>query len=262
MDLMQPRVLQTGAGCDGPSTLVAPFNSDDRVPPYVGVMFEVYARQSLEILTLELDVIRNATDLSVEVYSKDGSFDDFMNVPEAWTLASSTQGIPFRENGAVLIPVTEFDSISMQRGETRSIYITMKGAFLDHTVYALQKTGEVHVSDSFLDVMVGAGFTEYKFPDERDRLVNPQFAGVIHYRHELECSSVVTRTSISYPFIIDDNGGAVASATVETSVTEAMDLALTQNSLLESFVGKYGLKREGGASSKVSSYDGTLRVVF
>lgn len=223
-------------------------------------MFEMTAisDSDLEVLTLELDIRwdRNFTDLSVEVYSLAGSYDLYFDQPGAWELLASTELVPAPEGNSAIIPVTDFTPVRIPARGRRSFYVTMKGPYLDHTVYALQKTGDVHIRGDDLQLLVGSGFTNYKFPGAIDKVLHPQFAGIIHYKKTFECAdSKAASTAVEFQYLfekgqLDEKFVSKANAAIEG----AMDGLLKSNSVLRGFVKEYGLHKSEVAESRVVSY--------
>jgi hypothetical protein len=248
------RQLQTGQ-CATNTALNTTYNAHPDVVPYVGIMFSIFSKNPLEILTMELDIrFDNATDLSVEVYSYQGRYDLVYNDPSVWTMIANTTAVPAPEGTGAIIPVNDFDTVSMGRLERRSFYITMKSPSLDYNVAALAKTDEIALQTPDIDLLVGVGFSEYKFPEAIDPLVNPQFTGVIHYARKATCGKV--STSIEYLFILDEQ----LRIEVLGDLTRFVDAALTdimlQDSGLQVFQEMHGLQKDGDAQTAAELYPG------
>ena len=230
------------------------YNDNREVPPYTGLMFEVTAiGDPLKILTLELDLrLENATDLSVEVYSLSGQFAELFNQPDAWDLVAATQVVVTPGGGGAVIPVQDFTPVRIGANERHSFYVTMKGPYLDHTVYALQKTGEIQSRGDDLQVFVGAGLTEYKFPEQLDDVLNPMFAGVIHYEKEFDCGTVLTSTAyLDFPFLFEES---VDMRIVTMAINEAVDELLKEEDELKSYVSRFGLQKRDSGETEAISY--------
>ena len=113
-------------------------------------MFEMFSKSDIQILSFD-----NATegDLSLEVYLMVGAF----NV------------LPTR----AMLPVQDFAPVTMAAREKRSFYIRMKGPYYSYillivlSTYALQKrVNSLQGSGAVFDVMIGAGLTEFQFPEK------------------------------------------------------------------------------------------------
>lgn len=198
------RQLASDQQCAATTALNTTYNAINEVVPYVGIMFSVFSNNPLDILGMELDLrLEGEEDLSVEVYTFRGRFESVRNDPSVWTKVADTKAIPAPEGVGAIIPVNDFTTVSMGRDERVSFYVTMKAPLIDYNVAALSKTDELALKTRDLDLFVGAGLSEYKFPEEFDDLVDPQFTGVLHYARTTECGR--TTTSIKYLFIVNEN---------------------------------------------------------
>jgi hypothetical protein len=217
----------------------------------------------IQIRTFELDV-RNVGDdqtLEVEVYTVPSSYSTIVGDPTAWVQVANTKAVPVPGGGGILIPAPDFSSVSMQPNELRSFYITMKGPYLDSTAFALDKTGETdHDYDAF-SIYVGAGLSEYKFPNSSDRTIDPKFAGVIYYDTEDCPAETVLTTRFSYRFLIDDPGNDNTMVTnVTDKIGEILNKAVADNDgLLHDFVLEHALEIVGSPQTESTRQDqGTL----
>jgi hypothetical protein len=251
------RELQFGR-CAVNTALNTTYNARSDVVPYVGIMFSIFSKNPLEILTMELDIrFGDSTDLSVEVYTYEGRYDLVYNVPIVWRMIANTTAVPAPEEGTgVIIPVNEFDTVSMGRMERRSFYITMKTPILDYNVNALAKTDEVAMQTQDMDLLVGVGFSEYKFPEEIDTLVDPQFTGVIHYARKTTCGKV--STSVDYLFILDEQLRIEVLGDLTRFVDAAVTNIMLQDSGLQAFQEEHGLQKDGDAQTAAEVYPGKL----
>jgi len=227
------------------------YNDNLEVPPYTGLMFEVTVRSEPVIINaFELDLrLENATDLSVEVYSLPGSFVEKFDQPSEWTLVADTE-LVLSTGGGGIIPVQQFVPVRIDTAQRQSFYITMKGPYLDHNVYALQKTGELQSKGDDLQVFVGAGLTEYRFPNQLDTILNPMFAGVIHYEKEYNCDEVLTATTyLDFPVLFQDSVGNMVDVT--TAINDALDEIFKNDPEIKSFVSDYDLSKDDGHTEAV-----------
>jgi hypothetical protein len=245
--------------CAVSTALNTTYNVRPDVVPYVGIMFSIFSKNPLEILTMELDIqFGDNTDLSVEVYSYEGRYDLVYNDPSVWRMIANTTAVPAPEEGTgVIIPVNEFDTVSMGRMERRSFYITMKSPILDYNVAALAKTNEVALQTPDMDLLVGVGFSEYKFPEAIDPLVNPQFTGVIHYARKATCADKVS-TSVDYLFILDEQLRTEVWRDLTSFVDAAVTDIMLQDSGLQVFQEMHGLRKDGDAQTATEVYPGKL----
>jgi hypothetical protein len=261
------RQLQGVEECTTIAAIKTLYNSDSRVPPYVGIMFEIFPKMDLELLTLELDLtIPNGVtdaDLSVEVYTMDGSFELLKAYsPSGWTqIADATATLLPGGQGAI-IPSAQFTPLKLEAEERRSFYVTMKKPYLDHTVMALQKTGELQMRTPELDILVGVGYNEYKFSEEYDRLLDPQFAGVLHVRRTADCALMVTTTTVEYNFLVEQETSTELLSEVSDAMNNAMEKLMQANPVLKGFQKDFDLKISELARSGRKEYEGTLREVL
>jgi hypothetical protein len=251
-----PRQLQTGQ-CDVNNALNTTYNPNPAVIPYVGIMFSVFSKNPLEILTMELDIrFGNSTDLdlSVEVYTYKGRYELIFDDPSVWTLVANTTLVPAPEGTGAIIPVSDFDTVSLGKLERMSFYITMKSPILDYNVAALAKTDEIAMQTPDMDLLVGVGFTEYKFPEAIDTLVDPQFTGVIHYTRKATCGQVTS--TVDFEFILDEQLRIKTLGDLTTLVDAAVADIMLQDSGLQVFQEMDGLQKDGDAKTATEVYTG------
>jgi hypothetical protein len=251
-----PRQLQTGQ-CDVNNALNTTYNPNPAVIPYVGIMFSVFSKNPLEILTMELDIrFGNSTDLdlSVEVYTYKGRYELIFDDPSVWTLVANTTLVPAPEGTGAIIPVSDFDTVSLGKLERMSFYITMKSPILDYNVAALAKTDEIAMQTPDMDLLVGVGFTEYKFPEAIDTLVDPQFTGVIHYTRKATCGQVTS--TVDFEFILDEQLRIKTLGDLTTLVDAAVADIMLQDSGLQVFQEMDGLQKDGDVKTATEVYTG------
>lgn len=244
--------------CSLNRSLNTTFNDNVDVIPFTGIMFEVTAiSQPLNILTFELDMrLENASDLSVEVYSRRGYFADVFNQPDEWRMIASTEVIPIYGGVGAIIPVHDFAPVHIEANQRQSFYITAKQSILDHNVDALQKTGEVQMRNEDLQLFVGAGLTEYKFPSGLARFNSPMFAGIIHYEKENACANNPTiTTTLTIPFLFEVSPSRMLDVT--QSISETVNRLLVDDQLLKEYVSRFGLREVGSAATVAVKHQGT-----
>lgn len=247
--------------CSTVAAVNTTYNNDDRVPTYTGVMFEMFPQMDMELLTIELDLRipedEPDVDLSVEVYTMAGSY-ELLKAYDAdrWTLVAEATAVLLPGGGAI-IPASEFSSLTITAEQRRSFYITMKKSYIDHNVMALQKTGELQMRTPEFDLFVGVGFHEYKFPGDYDRNLDPQFAGVLHLRRTAECSKLVTTTTLTYDFLLNEAPTGERIAQVNQLVDDAVETMLQKNADLSSYTRNYDLEKNALARTGRKAYVGT-----
>jgi hypothetical protein len=254
------RQLETGQ-CDVNNALNTTYNAHPDVVPYVGIMFSVFAKKPLEILTMELDIIfGNSTvlDLSVEVYSYKGRYELVLNNPSVWTLIANTTLVPAPEGTGAIIPVNDFETVYVGQMERMSFYITMKSPIIDYNVDALSKTDEIAQQTADMDLLVGVGFSEYKFPEAIDPLVDPQFTGVIHYARKATCGEV--SSTVDYEFILDEQLRIETLGDLTSLVDAAVADIMLKDSGLQVFQEMHGLQKDGDADTVTELYSGKSHI--
>jgi hypothetical protein len=231
------------------------------VPPYVGIMFEMHAKSDVEVQTFELDIRLDlldsvAHDLSIEVYTVVGSYDAVMDQPHAWDRLAGTYLIPSPEGSGAIIPASDFSPIRIAAGEKRSFYLTMKYPYLDHTVYGLQHTGDIHISGDDIQLLVGSGFTSYKFPGVADTTLDPQFAGVVHYAKTFACDDVkASHTLADFHFLFEkSNVDEALISNTNAAIDRAVSELLASNRKLKTFAEEQGLHKDSLAGTTLESY--------
>jgi hypothetical protein len=248
------RQLQTDH-CTVNIALNTTYNANKDVVPFVGIMFSVFAKTPLDILTMELDIrFGDNTDLAVEVYSYQGRYDLIFNKPIFWTLIANTTAVPAPEGTGAIIPVSDFDTVSIGQMERRSFYITMKAPILQYNVGALVKTDEVALQTADIDLLAGVGFSEYKFPEAIDTLVDPQFTGVLHYAHKSTCGQV--SSTVDYEFILNEKLRVGVLEEFTRQVDAAVTELLQKDSRLQVLQETHSLQKDGDAQTAIEPYTG------
>jgi hypothetical protein len=213
--------------------LETPYNSNADVPTFCGLLFQLDVYSNITITSLDLDVRFPAStsttdDASpstssssnpvnvnrpkVDVYYRKGPYTATAaasgsggggSAASSWLSASSNwihvyrgkaERDANRTDGIKLSP-SNFTSIQAQSGDVISLYVAMKGPFLDSTANALVKMGEALVVGNDFRINVGSGLTDVDFPQLINTTIDPGFAGVVHYHlqsDDLEPSSATT----------------------------------------------------------------------
>jgi hypothetical protein len=92
-----------------------------------------------------------------------------------------------------------------------------------------------------LDISVGVGFNEYKFPGDFDRTLDPQFAGVFHLRRSGECSLFVKNTELTFSYLVEAEPTPEISSQLVEAVQEAIKSLMATDSILQSYQKQFGL---------------------
>jgi hypothetical protein len=242
------------------------YNGDKNVPPYVGIMFEILALTDVEIKTFEVDIRwdLNPIDLSVQVFTQSGPYIAYFNQSNDWTRVSSTNLVLAAEGNSGIIPVSEFSPVKVGSLTRQSFYISMTNAFIDQTVYGLQKTGDLYLEGDDLQIFVGTGFTSDNFPDTYDKVLHPQFAGIIHYEKTFQCNDDLTSsTEIEFLLLIEreelDESFVLNSNSI---VDDKINDILESNEVLRGFVLDYGLQKSFGSTTVSETFSGALSKKF
>jgi hypothetical protein len=224
---------------DGPSQsssspasleLETPYNSNEDVPTFCGLLFQLDVYSNITITSLDLDVRFPASTSTTDDASSSTSSSNPVNVnrPKVdvyyrkgpYTAAASGSGggsaasswlsnssnwihvyrgkadrDANRTDGGVKLSPANFTSIQAQSGDVISLYVAMKGPFVDSTANALVKMGEALVVGNDFRINVGSGLTDVNFPQFINTTIDPGFAGVVHYHlqsDDLEQSPATT----------------------------------------------------------------------
>ena len=218
------RTLQS-ATCFINEVAFYPFNFNNDVTAFQGMMFNLKGRGGfVEVLTLELDVrITADTDLAVEVYTYDGDYSAVHGDPGAWDLLADTYWVlnPDSSGGAVL-PSHDFRPFTLGDGEMKSLYIKMKGPWIDNSINVFLNDGEIVPNENEQVVIYpGAGLTE-DFPVSYDASYLPIFAGAFHLRTQATCPEK-PETKVQYLIVTDRVVTDIMLANIAESVDMTMD---------------------------------------
>lgn len=239
------------------------YNGDQRVPPYQGIMFEVVATSSIQVTTLEFDVRLDRVandDLVVEAYVAESGYLGIMDDPTQWSRVARGK-LEVLGGTTAAISEADFQSFSIAKGQRRSIYVSLlTGSYLDHTVNALDKTGELAAENTDMKIYVGTGFHGPSFKSLADTVLDPQFAGTIRYETTVPCSSLAHETTVSLAFVVELSESSDAFARLPFLLAEAMgkvlDDLLRSDNVLSELVGGFQLKRTNQVATRESDFIG------
>jgi hypothetical protein len=163
-----------GTSNDGPNSLQSPLDGDESG---YGIMFEIETKTSgpgIIVQSLGLHIGTVASQM-VTVYTLEGSFQGKEHDRTQWQrlLSSSVEGSG-KGHPTELNP-SDFTSVKMDPGVTRSFYVVMKSPGLVYTVG--KQYNDVIAQDSNLQLRVGKGISLIF----GDIIGNRAFNGVIHY---------------------------------------------------------------------------------
>ena len=230
--------------CTANKLLQTAYNENDLVPAYPGIMFQLVSlAEDIEILTLQFDArIDEITDYSVEVFITDSDYESKLDDESQWTRLAKTEASIAPSRQGLVIPQTDFKSIKLKRGQRRTIYIAMNGPWLDITAQALDKTGEIQVQEQDLALYVGVGLNE-RFPSDYDKTVDPQFAGMIHYRKPVECSEALYDTPVDLGFMSSQSEDPIFVARLNKVLDEIIRDTMLKSHPFKDLVEQYNLKQ-------------------
>jgi hypothetical protein len=262
IDEDRERQLQQEEECTTIAAITTDYNTIDRVP-YFGLMFEIFPRMDLELLTIELDIRipRGETDpdLSIEVYSMIGSYELLKAYDDArWSLVSTSKLVPVPGGGGGIIPSNEFAPLQIKAKERMSLYISMKGPYIDFNAFALDKTGELQLRTSEMDILVGVGYNSYNFPGTFDTILDPQFAGTLHVRKTAECSLFIATTTVEYNVLVGEELSSELMGEISQVFDDAINTLMQTDSTLLEYQQKFGLEKKDETKTGRAEYSGKV----
>jgi hypothetical protein len=217
------RALQ--ASCFGSDILSYPFNANEDVTTYQGIAFtmELLGDMFVEVQTLELDIrVEDDTDLAIEVYAYDGDYASVLDNLDEWEILADTELVlnPDSSRGAI-IPAHAFRPFTVGQGRIKSMYLKMKGPWLDNTLDPFLGDGDnVPNEIGHLNIYPGVGITQ-NFPLSVDASARPIFAGNFHLRVEEQCEEAPL-TKVEFVFVTNMD----VTEKVLSSIAESIDMTI------------------------------------
>ena len=229
-----------------------PFNFNDDDMAFEGIMFNLKSQGGfVEVLTLELDVrVEDKTDLAIEVYTYNGDFSNVHARPDEWELLADTELVlyPDSSRGAI-VPSHAFRPFTLGNGELRSLYVKMKGPWIDNTINVFLDDGEPVPNDNQHVVLYpGAGLTD-EFPLSYNKFTRPIFAGGLHLRTEGACL-VTPQTRVDYIINTDKEVSDALLVSISEAVDATMESLLRVDSVLVGYQNDYELKQVDKSRSR------------
>jgi hypothetical protein len=182
--------------CIRTSSLGTPMDADTQA---FGTMFTVESQaDAMQIIAMEIHAVSPANqtdDMSVEVYTRLGDYSAVVNAPNMWTKIVDTTVAPGRQGRGILIPESDFKKVTMQSGELRSFYVTLKESNLRYTSTNVTAGTEIS-SDGMLQVNVGVGLSQYGF--QLPVFPGRTFNGRFYYTHVTDCQLPRIKTPVVY----------------------------------------------------------------
>lgn len=223
-----------------------------------GAIFTVQASDNtVEIVTLEFDVDPiDTSDVQVQVFTRIGDFVGFENKANEWTQLANVTITPSLYGLGTLIPISSFQSVTIQPQELRAFYIAIPTPVIQFTkAPSGMSLGQIYQSDSFLSIAVGAELPRHFGADLiEDRIFN----GKMHYTVKLTCENAEVPTTVVYAFLLEQP--AVDSsllAQLQTGMETALQSIFQSNPSLQQYTQQDRMTLESVQASP-ASYNGKI----
>jgi hypothetical protein len=242
--------------CYDLQAFATPYSNDARSLPYSGIMFDLFSKaEPLEILTIEFDVRNSAvTDYSVEVFTTDGAYASKISDRSLWRRVANAEAVPSPDGSGVIIPQRVFENIQLGARERLSMYIQMKGPWIENRAEALTKTGEL--ANEGLDFFSYAGIgLNSRFPTTFDTTTDPQFSGRVYYQQSKACEDT-TETVIDVQFVGSAAPDSNTLTTMSTSVKNVVEQYVLAEEWFAGMASSSGLSISGTPKTTSGSYNG------
>ena len=128
-----------------------------------GAMFDIYAKSDITIAGFDIHIVSEIEEF-VEVWTREGSFEDYDMDPITWYMAlcSPMLGVGYLE--ASPVPNEYMDYIRLSEGETKGIYITMESPYAKQALMREQgSTGDVAIENDQITMFVGVSKISWEF---------------------------------------------------------------------------------------------------
>lgn len=117
-------------------------------------MFDIVALNKISIVGMYIHT-SSTSNVTVEVFTKDGSYISFDKDANAWINIAAVQVQGQGRGQPTPLPDGAFDPVSLNEGEMRSFYVTLTTPEMRYTSGG--KLGEVYASNSDLQFLEGVG---------------------------------------------------------------------------------------------------------
>ena len=229
-----------------------PFNADANLRSHQGLFFEIEAEnESITIQTLEVDVRTGlGNNLQVDVYTSDAPVVDAHDTKDRWTVVAKSTLVVNPKGGAsgAIIPAFDFSPIEIPANERRSLYVRMRGPYLDASTNSfVGAPGEEALALSDMTIYAGYGVsaTDAEFPELLRTSLAPIFAGRIHYKKQQSCNSnsnlELDSIDVEFSSVFDRAINTNDFLNINQGVTSAINTLLRSNDDLASLVSEHGL---------------------
>lgn len=244
--------------CYALSSFDTPYNKVASAITYSGIMFDLFTKaEPLEILTLEIGVRLSAVDdYSVQVYTTSGAYLSKINDPSQWELVADAEGIPTPDGNGIIIPQRVFTNVNVGARERLSVYIQMKGPWVENRAEALKKTGELAFEGGDFNSYAGIG-TGSLFPDSPETTTDPQFSGKVHYQKPKACQDT-TRSVIEFEFITGAGFDHSSLGPISRGLEAIANEYLMQEEWFVNQVSSAALKVESNTKTTTKPYNGGI----
>ena len=244
------RALQ--ASCFSREIIQFPFNANDDVTAFSGLVFTMDSPsgQFVEVQTLELDIqAKDDVDMAIEIYSYDGNYASVIDNLDDWNILAITELVPNPDSSrGAIVPAHDFSSFTVGKNQ-KSIFIKMKGAWIDYSLDAFLGEGDaVPNENGFVTIYPGTGFADAEaFPlmSYADSSLRPIFAGSFHVLTEIATCEESPNTEVEFLLVTDlDVSEGDLSAITET-IQLTVDSLFRLDSVLVGLQNDYDMKQEG-----------------
>jgi hypothetical protein len=198
--------------------------------PYTGVdtgrgtMFTIKASESIEMLTMEFEAFQQASDLSVQVYYRQGEFSGATNDPDQWTQLADTVAQRAPDARGAIIPTNDFIPTQLFAGEIYSLYLHFQTSSVCKLKGSSELIGSEADFDDVLQIQVGVTLDDGPFPEQFSGA--SEFSGMIHYRTVKSCEDVRITTDVELQFAVNDDPEAEIIQELSDAVEGAMSALL------------------------------------
>lgn len=151
-------------------------STEKPVQVYAGYMFDVRAREDIEISTMAVNTY-HTTPIDVQLYYREGTFVDAIDDITKWEWRANVTVDGMGMGNPSYLPMGSFEPIIMRKGESIGVYMTSDGPYLRATKGT--QVGKPLEYNSDIVVFEGAG---KRYPINKPTITPRKFNGVIGYK--------------------------------------------------------------------------------
>lgn len=171
-----------------------------------GIIFTVKALKRIEILNFEFDFYENAPDLNVDIYFREGGFDDTnFNIKSEWTAMASTTAVPAPNLVGAIVPVQNVKSVILEPDQVYAFYLTFKTRTVLKLSPSSRERGEVWRNDDKLEIHTGVDINGVAFANDGSISGAADFRGIVHYTTVQACDQSLTTTKVQLEYAVDSD---------------------------------------------------------